>query len=529
MFDYIIVGAGSAGCVLANRLTEDSTCRVLLLEAGGEGDSPSIRIPAFYGQLQDSPYDWADRTIPQAHMYGRRIFVPQGRGLGGSSAINYMIYIRGNRGDYDEWCRSGNEGWTYDDALPYFVKSEGNQDISNRYHGNSGPLVVASHPPSNALVARYLAAAQEVGIPFNPDFNGELQEGCGPLQATLANRTRCSAAMAYLHPARSRPNLTVLTHACATKLRLSGARAVGVEYFRFGAVDKAHASCEVIVSAGAFRSPQLLMLSGIGPKTALEQLGIEVRQDLPGVGKNLQDHLHTRVRCEITQPLTFAPLRDEVKAAALREYEANRSGALGSNFLEAGAFVRSEPQEAYPGLQLFFLMTLAPEYPEAGTPDRHGVTLTSYINRPLSRGEVTLASSDPLDRPIINPNYLSVADDVRCAVAGVRWNLRILYAQAFDDIRGEEVAPGGSLRSDADLESFVRRTASTTWHPVGTCKMGNDEMAVVDPRLRVYGIEALRVVDASIMPAIVSGNTNAPTIMIAEKAADLIRNDAQRA
>ena len=523
MFDYVIIGAGSAGCVLASRLTEDPACRVLLLEAGGEDDSPLIRTPAFYGQLQDSQYDWADRTIPQAHMNGRRIFVPQGRVLGGSSAINYMIYIRGNRGDYDEWFRSGNEGWAYDDVLPYFVKAENNQAISNRYHGTAGPLAVASHPPSNALVGRYLAAAQEVGIPFNPDFNGELQEGCGTLQATLVNRTRCSAAVAYLHPACSRPNLSVLSHAYATRLNFRGTRAVGVEYFRFGAVEKAHAACEVIVSAGAFRSPQLLMLSGIGPKTALQRLGIDVRQDLPGVGKNLQDHLHTRVRCEITQPLTFAPLPDELKAAALREYEAKRSGVLGSNFLEAGAFVRSEPQEAYPGLQLFFLMTLSPDYPEAGPPNRHGVTFTSYINRPLSRGEITLASSDPLDRPLINPNYLSVPDDVRCAAAGVRWNLRILYSKAFDDIRGKEIAPGADLRSDADIESFVRRTASTTWHLVGTCKMGNDEMAVVDPYLRVRGIEALRVVDASIMPTIVSGNTNAPTIMLAEKAADLIR------
>ncbi len=525
MFDYIIIGAGSAGCVLANRLSEDPACRVLLLEAGGEDDSPSIRIPAFYAQLQDGPCDWADRTVPQAQLGGRRIFVPQGRVLGGSSAINYMIYMRGNRGDYNQWQREGNTGWGYDGVLPYFVKSESNLRFQDRYHGTAGPLTVSSHPSGNALVERYFAAAQEAGIPFNPDFNGEGQEGCGPMQATLINNARCSAAMAYLHPVRSRPNLTVQTHAHATRLLFRGTRVTGLEYLRFGITEKAHASSEVIVSSGALRSPQLLMLSGIGPKLELERLGIAVRHDLPGVGKNLQDHLHTRVRCEITRPLTFAPLPAEFEAEAMREYEAGKGGALASNFLEAGAFVKSDPQEEYPGLQLFFLMTLSSDYPEAGWPNRHGLSFTAYINRPASRGTVTLASADPLDRPIIDFNYLSAPEDLLCAVAGVRWNLKILYAQAFDDIRGAEIAPGVGLRSDADLESFVRRTASTTWHPAGTCKMGNDGTAIVDFHLRVRGIEALRVVDASIMPTVVSGNTNAPTIMIAEKAADMILND----
>jgi choline dehydrogenase len=529
MFDYIIIGAGAAGCVLASRLSEDPACRVLLLEAGGEDDESAIRIPAFYGRLQDGPNDWAYRTLSQKNLYGRRLFVPQGRVLGGSSSINYMIYIRGNRGDYDGWRDLGNEGWGYDDVLPYFLKSESNQNLSGQYHGIAGPLMVVSHPQPNPLVERYLAAAQEAGIPFNPDFNGATQEGCGPLQATLAKGSRCSAAHAYLHPARSRANLSVLTHAQATRLQLSGECATGVEYLHFGSVKEARAAHEVIISAGALRSPQLLMLSGIGPKAELERIGIPVRLDLPGVGKNLQDHLHTRVRCEITQPLTFAPLPDEKKAAALREYETAKTGALCSNFLEAGAFVKSDPKEGDPGLQLFFLMTLAPDYPEAGPPDRHGVTFTSYVNRPLSRGEVTLASADPLDRPVIDFNYLSDPDDLRCAVAGVRWNLRILYAKAFDDIRSEEIAPGAKLRSDADLEHFVRRTASTTWHPAGACKMGIDEMAVVDPALRVHGIEGLRVVDASVMPTVVSGNTCAPTIMIAEKAADLIRKSPARA
>ena len=523
-FDFIIIGAGSAGCVLANRLSEDPACTVLLLEAGGEDDALEIRIPAFYGQLQDSAYDWAYRSSPQRHLNGRRIFVPQGRVLGGSSSINYMIYIRGAREDYDAWSRHGNKGWAYEDLLPYFVKAERNKSFAGRYHGGGGPLVVSNHPP-NPLVERYLAAAQEAGISFNPDFNGERQEGCGPLQATLANRARCSASDAYLLPARMRSNLTVRTHAHATRIRLTRGRAVGVDYLRSGHSETANASTEIIVSAGALRSPQLLMLSGIGPKAELDKQSVEVRLDLPGVGKNLQDHLHTRVRCEITKPLTFAPLPEAAKSSALHEYESSRTGPLGSNFLEAGAFVRSKEEEASPDLQLFFLTALAPDYPEAGPPSRHGLSFTAYINRPLSRGEVKLASSDPLDRPMIDFNYLSAPDDMRCAIAGVRWNLRILYAKAFDDIRGDEVAPGAAIRSDADLDSFVRRTASTTWHLAGTCKMGHGDTAVVDDQLRVHGVHGLRVVDASIMPTIVSGNTNAPTIMIAEKAADLIRGD----
>ncbi|MGR9046826.1 MAG: GMC family oxidoreductase [Gammaproteobacteria bacterium] len=522
MFDYIIVGAGSAGCVLASRLSAEPDCRVLLLEAGGEDDSPAIQTPAYYGQLQDSVYDWGDRTVPQNRMFGRRIFVPQGRVLGGSSAINYMIYMRGNPDDYDQWQRLGNPGWHHEAVLPYFIKSENNRTFSDYYHGNAGPLIVTSHAAANPLVERYFAAAKEVGIPYNPDFNGAEQEGVGPMQATISHGRRCSTAAAYLNPARSRANLTVLPHAFAIRLLFEGRRATGVEYVRLGAVEKAYAAGEVIVCAGALRSPQLLMLSGIGPKSELEDLGITVLEDLPGVGKNLQDHLHTRVRCEISEGWVYAPFVEEQRRRALAIYQSDGSGPLASNYLEAGAFVKSRPDETSPGLQLFFLMTLPPDYPEAGSTERHGITLTAYINRPASRGVVRLASRDPLDRPRIDFNYLSDDEDLRCALAGVRWNLKILYAKAFDDIRGREVAPGIDVRDDEALEVFIRRTASTTWHPSGTCKMGGDTMAVVDAALRVHGIENLRVVDASIMPTIVSGNTNAPTIMIAEKAAAMI-------
>ncbi len=522
MYDYIIVGAGSAGCVLANRLSADPACRVLLLEAGGEGDSPAVTTPAYYGQLQDSVFDWGYRTVPQREMFGRRIFLPQGRVLGGSSSINYMIYMRGNRCDYDHWQQLGNPGWDYESVLPYFIKAENNRTFSDRFHGNDGPLEVVSHPADNPLVERYYEAAREVGIPFNPDFNGAEQEGVGPMQATISRGRRCSTAEAYLNPVRERPNLTVLSHALATRLIIETRRVVGVEYIRLGVPEKVYAECEVIVSAGAIRSPQLLMLSGIGDGGALTACGIKVAEDLPGVGKNLQDHLHTRVRCEISEGWTFSPFVEEQRQRALDRYRLDGSGPLASNFLEAGAFVKSRPDEPSPGLQLFFLMALPPDYPEAGSSERHGITLTAYINRPHSRGEVRLVSGDPLDRPQIDFNYLSAEDDIRCALAGVRWNLKILYARAFDDIRGREVAPGIEIRSDQALQDFVRRTASTTWHPSGTCKMGDDRLAVVDSQLRVHGVDKLRVVDASIMPTIVSGNTNAPTIMIAEKAADMI-------
>jgi choline dehydrogenase len=523
--DYIIIGAGSAGCVLANRLSEDPERRVLLLEAGGE-DGAAIRTPARFAELQDSPYDWGDRTQPQSVMRNRRIFMPQGKALGGSSAINYMIYIRGNRHDYDHWARLGNIGWSYDEVLPYFIKSETNDTFRDRFHGDSGPLRVTSHASLSPVTERYLAAAQEIGIPYNPDFNGEYQDGCGPLQRTIHNGERCSTASAYLHPVRSRPNLTVLSHALATKLLFNGRRATGVQYLHNGIIEQAYASAEIIIAAGALRSPQLLMLSGVGPARDLEDLGIEVLHDAPEVGKNLQDHIHARVRCELRQPLTFAALPGSEKASAQQQYDCEKTGPLASNFLEAGCFVKSRPDIEFPDLQLFLFGNLTPEYPEAGAPTRHGIALTAYVNRPRSMGQVTLASADPLYRPRIDPNYFSDPDDLRCLVAGVRWNLNILHSGAFDDIRGLELSPGIDIRDYEGLAEFVRLNASTTWHPTSTCRMGVEASAVVDTALHVNGVDGLRVADASIMPAIVSGNTNAPVIMIAEKAADLIRQQS---
>ena len=527
IFDYIVVGAGSAGCILANRLTEDPACRVLLLEAGGEDSSALIRTPAMFTLLQDSEFDWGYRTVPQAHLNSRRIFSPRGRVLGGSSSINYMMYVRGNSRDFDNWRDLGSPGWGYVEVLPYFKRAEDSRDVRDQWHGESGPLVVTNALKPHSLVHRYLDAAQQAGLSLNPDFNGAYQGGCGLYQRTIKEGMRWSTADAYLRPALSRMNLVVATRAQATRLLSTGDRSIsGVEYIQNHGLHRAHASREVILSGGAFNSPQLLMLSGIGPAKELERLGIKVIHDSPGVGKNLRDHLAVRLGCEINEPLSFPALPEAAKAAAMAEYTKTRTGPMASNFLEAGAFATTIEDENWPSLQLFFFPAMPTPYPEAGSSSRHGMTFVSSVNRPHSHGEVTLASANPLDRPMINPNYLSDPEDMKVAVAGVRWNLEIMKGRAFDSVRANATFPQTLPDTDAELEAHIRRDGTTIWHVSGTCKMGTDSAAVVDAELRVHGLDGLRIVDASIMPQVVSANTNAAVIMIAEKASDIIRGQS---
>jgi choline dehydrogenase len=528
-FDYVIVGAGSAGCVLANRLSEDSACQVLLLEAGGEDTSALIRTPGLYPMLQDSAVDWGFRTVAQPQLNGRRIFSPRGKVLGGSSSINYMMFVRGNVRDYDNWSDLGNPGWEFECVLPYFKRLEDTQDavVDDAWHGRGGPVFVTRDPALHPLASTYLEAAVAAGLPLNQDFAGASQIGCGQYWQTIRDGRRWSAADAYLRPAVSRPNLTVAIRSYATRLLFDRAGVVsGVETIQGGAFRHHHAAREVILAAGAFNSPRLLLLSGIGPARELERIGVKVEWNLPGVGKNLRDHLSIRIGCEVTQPLSFGALTAQDKAAAMAEYERSQSGPLAGNFLQVGGFAPISPGETWPSLQLFFSPTMPKPFPEDGPSRTHGMMFVSSVNRPHSHGEVTLASSDPLDPPIINPRYLSDAKDMEVAIAGVRWNQEILSGRAFDTVRGKVTFPSAMPKTTDEIMAHVRADATTIWHVCGTCKMGTDDAAVVDPELRVRGLERLRVVDASVMPQVVSANTHATVMMIAEKASDLIRKRA---
>ncbi|HZS47928.1 MAG TPA: choline dehydrogenase [Blastocatellia bacterium] len=525
MYDYIIVGAGSAGCVLANRLSEDPNVKVLLLEAGGPDKQQEIHIPAAFSKLFKSQCDWAYETEPQQNLCNRQLFWPRGKMLGGSSSMNAMIYIRGHRLDYDKWQESGNEGWGFTDVLPYFKKSENQERGANEYHGTGGPLNVADLRYTSPLSHAFVEAGSALGFARNNDFNGPEQEGFGFYQVTQKGGKRCSAAAGYLKPVLRRTNLTVRTHAQVTRLLITRKRVTGVEFVQDGRTEKAEADSEVILSGGAINSPQLLMLSGIGDASLLKSLGIPVVVDLPGVGENLQDHLIVSVAYACTKPVSLA------SAEALHNianYLLFKKGPLTSNVGEAGAFIKTNSALPMPDLQFHFGPVY---YLNHGftKPEGHGFSIGPTLIRPQSRGSIRLRSTDPFEAPCIDPHYLESNDDLRILVDGVKLARELANSNPFSEYRGREVCDGLSLSSDIDIADYVRKIAETIYHPVGTCKMGSDAMAVVDSRLHVYGFDNLRVIDASIMPHIIGGNTNAAVIMITERAAAFMKAETDTA
>ncbi|WP_017876385.1 choline dehydrogenase [Janthinobacterium sp. CG3] len=527
-YDYIIVGAGSAGCVLANRLTEDADVRVLVLEAGPADRSIFIHMPsAFAYPLANDKFNWFYDTEAEPFMNRRKMHCPRGRVLGGSSSINGMVYIRGHAYDYDAWgALPGLEHWSYFDCLPYFRKAETRLKGGDDYRGGDGPLKVSTGACKNPLYRAFIEAGQQAGYPYTADMNGYQQEGLGPMDMTVYKGRRWSTAMAYLRPAAKRANLAVETRALVTRVLFDGERAIGVEYTQGGRLRRAHAAREVILSGGAINSPQVLMLSGIGPAAELAALGIPARVDLPGVGKNLQDHIEAYIQYRSKQPITLYSAQNPL--AKLRigtQWLLTQTGLGATNHFEAGGFIRSAPGVRHPDLQYHFL-PMAVSYDGASPASEHGFQAHVGPMRPTSRGAITLRSADPKAAPRILFNYMQTEQDRKEMRAGVRLTREIFAQAAFEPFRNGELAPGVAAQSDAEIDAFIRANAESALHPSCSCRMGSDPMAVVDGAGLVHGVRGLRVVDASIMPNVVSGNLNAPTIMMAEKIADLIRGRA---
>jgi len=527
-FDFIVVGAGSAGCVLANRLTASGRHRVLMLEAGGHDRHIWIHIPLGYGKLfSDRKVNWLYTSEPEPELDNRQIIQPRGKVLGGSSSINGLLYIRGQPADFDHWRQLGNSGWSFEDVLPYFRRAEDQQRGEDALHGVGGPLAVSDVCEPHPLCEAFIAAAQQAGFPRNDDFNGPTQEGAGYFQLTARHGRRCSTAVGYLRQAHRRPNLAIVSNALASRILFSGRRAIGVEYRCGDATRIAHANAEVIVAGGAFNSPQLLQLSGLGPAALLKSCGINVVADMPGVGAELQDHLQVRMQYRCTEPITVNDVIHSWRhrAGAGLRYALFRKGLLAIGAGYAGGFFRTNALAATPDVQVHFIIFSA---------DTAGAALHSFPGfiasvcqlRPESRGFVRIKSADPEKPPAIQPRYLSSRTDRDTVVAGLKLLRRIMNQPAMRRYIAEERAPDPRCTSDAELLAFARANGTTVFHPTSTCRMGADATAVVDERLRVHGIERLRVVDGSIMPTVVSGNTNAAIVMIGEKGADMILQDA---